>query len=715
MRRTIPLFASLYALAACSGGSDSGGSVVAKDSTPPTITLKPSSASVEGGETVAITATATDAVDGSVPVTLSCNGGTLTGTLLVTASVTTDTTITCTGTASDKSGNSGTGTTAITVKKTVTTVALANASTMVPGEFGAFVVDNLALSAASYSGTLGSRAITVYRGSASALNFVVPTDLPAGTHLLTVQVGDKRYSTTLTIAAAPTIGDPRGVVTTQLNQAVAAIDLLVAEEGARMTPNQRSIYQGYRDQLTSAIAQVPTMSAGDVAALAQMLVSNSPPPSAARMAAARFNEQACNGSMVDFVMAKNLAAVRLLTGLALIVVPEATLTKLAGLAVFIQAAYAIERAKASVSNLVNNCIDEREFELTSSEANGQARNLVSAVTTAGSYGFENKKSKNFRLRETERVNASVAAQVQSAFKHLSDLVAQLPYVPEGLSVTMSNFAMEKTRYVPASEVSLESVSNPNIVGAKGGSGEIVSLVFSYIGDPPSENIDFSFTLSRGNELIPLSGTLVIKLPEAEDAAVTTIQGKALSSQLQVRGAESIEMIQAPAHGTATIGIDGLLRYTPSGQYFGSDQLKFRARNTNGASRTATVLFTINRQFEGSWSINSVSTTSSQSQPGLCPNENNNFTAMLAKISDTQYTTSFDGTTLNFTMASKDDPAGLKTSISGTYEDGPGETTESLSIQIPNSSQLFGTSFWSYVGPGNTRCQGSTQITGTKQN
>jgi hypothetical protein len=89
--------------------------------------------------------------------------------------------------------------------------------------------------------------------------------------------------------------------------------------------------------------------------------------------------------------------------------------------------------------------------------------------------------------------------------------------------------------------------------------------------------------------------------------------------------------------------------------------------------------------------------------------------MLAKISDTQYTTSFDGTTLNFTMASKDDPAGLKTSISGTYEDGPGQTTESLSIQIPNSSQLFGTSFWSYVGPGNTRCQGSTQITGTKQN
>jgi hypothetical protein len=715
MRRSVSLLTSLTVLAACSGGG-AGGTVVSKDSTPPAVSLTPSALTVEGGETVAITATASDAVDGSVPVTLSCTGGTLTGNLLVTAAVPADTTITCTGTAADKSGNNGTSTTTITVKKTVTTVALANSSTMTQGEFGALMVDNLALAATSYSATLGGKTITVYRGSASALNFVIPTDLPAGSHLLTVQVGEKRFSVPLTIGTAPAIADARATITTHLNRAISGIDALLTSDGARMTSNQRNLYQGYREQLVSALSQVASMSAADATALAQMLSANVAAPSAARVVPMAFNEQACNASMGRFITAKNLAAVRLLTGLALIVIPEATITKLAGLVVFVQAAVAIEEAKASVSALVNNCVDESEFELTSTEVSaGEARQLVRAVAVAGTYGFENKKSKNFRLRETIRVNPGIAADIQRAFKHLSDLVAQLPYVPESLSVTMANFAMEKTQYVPASQVSLQNVSNSNIVGAKGGSGDTISLVFSYVGDPPSENVDFSFTLSKGGEPITLNGQLVIKLPGAEDAAVTTIQGKALSAQLQVRGAESIEMVQNPAHGSATIGIDGLLRYTPNGQYFGSDQLRFRARNSNGVSRTATVLFTINRQFEGAWTINSISTTTSQSQAGLCPNENNNFTVTLAKVSDTAYTTTFDGVTLNLTMAGKDDPAGLKGSISGTYDDGPGETTESLSVSIPNSSQLVGTSFWSYVGPSNTRCQGNTQITGTKQN
>ena len=715
MRRSILLMSSLTMLAACSDGG-SGGTVVAKDSTPPVVTLAPSASTIEGGETIAITATASDAVDGSVPVTLSCTGGTLTGNLLVTTANAADTSITCTGTAADKSGNNGTSTTTIAVKKTVTTVALANSATMVQGEFGALTVDNLALAATSYSATLGGRTITVYRGSASSLNFVVPTDLPAGSHLLTVQVGDKRFSAPLTIGAAPAITDARATITTYVNRAIASIDRLVTSEGARMTPNQRNLYQGYRDQLVAALGQVATMSAADATALAQMLTPNIAAASAARIGTLGFNEQACNASMIEFTTAKNLAVVKLLTGLALILIPEATVTKLAGLVVFIEATIALERAKASVTKLVDTCVDESVFELTSADTGGtQAGQMVRAVAVAGSYGFENKKSKSFRLRETIRVNPGVAAEIQRAFKHLADLVAQLPYVPEGLSVTMANFAMEKVQYVPAAQVGLQSVSNGNIVGAKGGSGDTISLVFSYIGDPPSENVDFTFTLSRSGTPINLGGQLVIKLPGAEDAAVTTIQGKALTAQLQVRGAESIEMVENPAHGSATIGIDGLLRYTPGGQYFGTDQLQFRARNTNGVSRAATVLFKINRQFEGMWTINSISTTTSQSQPGLCPNENNNFTAGLAKVSDTAYTTTFDGVTLNLNMASKDDPAGLKGSISGTYDDGPGETTESLSVSIPNSSQLFGTSFWSYSGPGNTRCQGNTQITGTKQN
>lgn len=709
MRRAILMMASMSVLAACSGGGGDD-----RSSSMPVVSLSASSTTVEGGETVVFSATATDAAKASLPVTITCNGGTLTGNILVTARTDTDGTITCTGTASDSSGRQGTGTATITVKKTVAVMELANKPSMVQGEFGALMVDGIALPETSYQGKLGDQTITLYRGSASSLNFVIPTNLAPGSYPLSVQIGQKQYSFTLQISPSAAQSSARQTVSTEINRAISQIDSLLASDGSQMTDNQKGIYQGYREQLNTALTQLGGMSEADVTTLAQLITPNIGAPNAAQFSAVEYDDAACNSSMVRFLAAKNLAAVRLITGLALIVIPDATLTKLAGLVVFIQAAAAIEEAKASVQNLVNKCVDEQQFDLEAAN-NVQFQALVPATTVGATFGFDNKVSKSFRLKETKRLNDSVADKIQSGFKQLVDLIAQLPYVPDSLSNVMTDFAREKVTYIPASAISLDSVSNSSILGAKGGSGDTISLVFSYVGDPPSDNVPFSFTLSTNAEPLTFGGQLSIKLPSAEDAAVTTIQGKAVSSQLQVLGAESIEVVQAAAHGTATIGIDGLLSYTPSGEYFGTDQVLFRARNSNGVSRTATVLLTINRQFEGTWNIHSVSTTTSQSQPGLCPNEDTNLTAYVSKVSDTQYTTTIDGVTLNFTMASKDDPAGLKGSISGTYDDGPGETTESLSVSIPNSSQLYGTSIWSYEGPENTSCRGNTQITGTKQN
>lgn len=701
-------------LAGCGGGGTNEGTA---DTSPPSVSISSSSASIEGGETVALTATASDAIDGVVQSAVSCSSGTVVGNLLVTSAVAADTSVTCTATATDRAGNTGRATTTVIVKATIARLSLATAATLAQGEFGALTAENLPLTATSYAGSLGGRPVTFYRGAAGALNYVVPTDLSPGTHRLEVTIGTRRYNYPLTIGAAPGISDPHAVAAMTLNNAVRTLDAFVAREMTQMTVSQRAIFQGYREQLTAASAQVASMSAADAAQLATLLDRNGATEvrsiGSRGIVTSAFNEAQCNADARRFATAKELAYVRLLTGLALIIVPEATLTKLAGLAVFVQALYALDDAASAVNALVQSCIDESEFQLVGENTSATRAGFVQALAAASSSGFENRKPSRFRLRETIRLNSSVAATVQAGFKQLTDVIAQLPYIPEGLRVSTGNFFTEKVQDVPAGQVSLSNISNPNIAGSLSGSGAILSLTFTYNGTPPAENIAFSFQLNRGGVAIPVSGQLVVALPGAEDAALTLIQGKATTSQLTVRGAETVEIVQAPSHGTATIGNDGALRYTPSGQYFGSDQLTYRARNANGVSRTATVLFTINRQFEGAWNISTRSTTSSQTSPGLCPNETDSFQIFVSKISDTQYTTSYSGYTINLTMASRDDAAGLRGSLTVTYDDDPGQTTETLSVSIPNSSQLTGTSLFQYRGPNNSACSGSTSVTGSK--
>ena len=710
MSRKLALLAGISVLASCSGG---GGGVVTPADSAPTVTLTPSSASIEGGETVAITATANDTVDGTLTPSLSCNGGTLTGNLLVTAAVTADTSITCTGTATDKAGNTGTATTTISVKATVASVTSESGSTLSQGQLGAFTVANLPLTAESYAGKLGDRNITLYRGTASALNFLIPADMPAGTHRLDFQIGTRRFTYSITVTSAPTVANPKAFLTQKLGEAVATVDSLIANEGAGMSSGQRSTYLEYKSQINGLIAQLDTMSAADLQKYAALLQANIRPSASAGLVQAQFNGPACTAALGDFAAAKGNVIVMGVAGIALIFAGVDPLTKVIGLGAYLLALKELTTLGNAVGVVVTECMREPESELQAILDTVASRaKFVDALDVSSVYGFENKKSKSFRLVTTERLDDSVSEKFARGMQQLRDLAAASPHVPAGLASLITAGVVERKTNVPSSQVSLGSVSDSKIVGIKSGSGETITLTFSYVGDPPSENVPFNFTLTNGGKSIPLSGQLVVALPGAEDAAVSLIQGRPITSQLQVRGAESIEIVKAPTKGAATISTSGLLSYTPTGQAFGSDEIQYRARNANGASRTATVLLSIDRQFEGTWKINIRSTTATQSPANSCPNENRDETVFVSKVSDTQYSATYDGVPITFTMAGKDDPNGLRAQASGTFDDGPGKTTETLTINIPNSNFLDGGGSWSYVGPGVT-CSGGTLVLGNR--
>ncbi len=335
------------------------------------------------------------------------------------------------------------------------------------------------------------------------------------------------------------------------------------------------------------------------------------------------------------------------------------------------------------------------------------------VATAGALGFQNDVPQTIRVRHTLKLTSSVAADVQASYKQFVDILAQLPYVPAPVTAAFASFVAEKTEYVPSAQISLGSISSSQVSGSKSGSGDAVTLRFKAI-NPTEENIPFNFVLNRTEgSPITVAAQLTVALPGAEDASFRVLQGKTTQSTVQVRGADSLEVVTPPSHGSVTLTTSGVVTYVPSGQYFGSDTFTYRARNTNGVSRTATVLIDVYRQFEGAWTVTSRTTTTSQSPANLCPNETNTFAITVSKVSDTQYTTSYGGFPLTLTMSGKDDPAGPSGSTTVTYDDDPGKTTETVNASIPNSSQITGGGSFSYAGPNNSRCSGTTSITGVR--
>jgi hypothetical protein len=53
------------------------------------------------------------------------------------------------------------------------------------------------------------------------------------------------------------------------------------------------------------------------------------------------------------------------------------------------------------------------------------------------------------------------------------------------------------------------------------------------------------------------------------------------------------IVTGPLHGTLAIGADGSVRYTPTGEYFGTDRFTYRASDGNAQSETVEVELTIN--------------------------------------------------------------------------------------------------------------------------
>lgn len=717
MRRTICSLMLLGVISAC--GEDSGNSGGDKQAPLVAITAP---TSIEGGETVALSVNVTDNIDSGLTPTISCTGGTLTGTMLVTAPVTATTSIKCTATATDKAGNTGRAEATIEVRTTTASLTVAaETAALTQGKLGVLFAENLPLTAATYTGTIGGKSVTLVRtDDGKSLAFATPDGLATGTQTLIVTIGTRTYNINFDVTAAAAIANPRSVVLDYLTKNRNDAQAFLAANGATFSTAIKDDMTAQIAKMQSAIDAIDGASAADLLAMANYIQANGlgTGGSLSSLAIRTAGDLTiCGGYKQSFLfgVATMIATVKLTTmGIPFVTTPVGFGIVAAG---YFFSYLVFDRGiLRSLDGILSACFkfDAVTFSSysASSQANGITVKYVKALTAAGRTTFSNDRSATFQLKRHASLYDQFAGSIQAAAQRLYSVAVAKNYVPQPLTNLIQKVGgYDET--VPAASVALSNVTG-NITGTIGAAGtDVVSLKFK-ANNPTTETIDFTFTLTpTGSDPLTVDATLSLSLPKVNDAAVSTTQGQAIASTVTVSGADTLEVVTQPANGTVTLQANGAFTYTPTGQFFGSDRFTYRGRNTNGVSTTATVLVTVARKFDGVWRVTSRSTTTSQSSPGLCPNETNTFTISVNKISDTQYTTSYQGFPITLNMASASDPAGLSGSATATYPDDPGTSTDTINVQIPNSTTLTGNGTFNYSGPNNSRCNGTISITGVR--
>ncbi|KPG80214.1 S-layer family protein [Frigoribacterium sp. RIT-PI-h] len=106
--------------------------------------------------------------------------------------------------------------------------------------------------------------------------------------------------------------------------------------------------------------------------------------------------------------------------------------------------------------------------------------------------------------------------------------------------------------------------------------------------------DFTYTATDAEGQTSTGIVTIVVLPDAVDDVTSTKAGTTVTVTAPgVLGNDlgtglRAELVDAPAHGTATIAAGGTLSYTPADGFSGTDRLTYRATDANGESDVATV-------------------------------------------------------------------------------------------------------------------------------
>ena len=709
-------------LSACGGSSSSVPlPPPAADTTAPVISFSASKTDIEGGETVAINLSATDNVDANVSPTFTCDGGTVNGTLLVTERAEAAGTITCTATATDSAGNSASQNLTINVGTSQARLSSSTASfgdSVAQGGIVAINVDNLDFNEGTYTATLNGVAIDLLRPDEDTIGFVLPVDQSVGDAVVDLTIGDKRYSFAFDVTALATIDDPKGVVVDKLQDAISALDDIIASS---MTTSAEAT--GLSDQRTSlqdALDTIDSFSEAEILQTAQFLVANPIFDTAnntnGATARSKIDLAACESAASTYTSSiiRTVAVIGLIAvGTQAAIVSTGLVGAVAGGvagALFIGTLQGDSGPVAKAANVASICVGdlfgdvESDFSSNSTFGNSKARDerstWVKAVSAEGVISFVNNEPKQFTLTGSRSFADSVADVFLDNIDTLINALNRISFIVPDSAITALNAAKVVERDdIAFDEIVLSEISNTNITGALSNQGEQYFVTFNaddVMTTSDSPNIDFSFNLSQVDGEGETVDAQISVLPSAQDAQITVEQGVPTSAALKIDNAESLRIVEQPSLGSVVFNDNNSFEYTPNGLVFGKDQFTYEAVNSSGVSAPAVVMVDIVRVFEGAYAVDM--RFFMEDPTNLCGGDiDGEFVpgvVTVTKLSDLDYRVQAGDTVITTSLASIDDPAGLlfsfdERTVNQVTGDFKTEERDLGNISVPDSRNLDG--------------------------
>lgn len=593
-------------LVACGGGSSSSTPVVPPtpppDTSAPAVTLEASKTTVEGGETVVLTAMANDNVDTQVTPSVSCDGGILVSDFLKTAETEESATITCTGSATDAAGNRGEASVFLNVEPTLMKVELfGDSAELTPGEVAILDITGVELTQSEYEAELNGEQITLFvRDGIAALP--IPVSAEPGQARLTVTLdGERDYSFEFDIQQALTIADPQQYVSDSFDSVITLYDDILSRYSNMLTPAQIDALATEREKAVATRDDLGSYTAAQVEEVALFLQANSLDADGFAVISSALGRTkpwnktlpGCGEASLDFTL--GMAKVGILftmNGFALAANP---LLGLAVTALVYPKALEVleEQVVPAIDDIGSKCLLPFRDMIIEKFQDSRSEKPLNNVPV-----YRNSESRlTFRDGEPERVAVSgrrvFDGEAQTALDNylprLDRILDSLSeFLPNNFVQFLARFRDDEIQDVPSAQWVISNISRDDIEISKDGD----ALTVTFTGqETPASNIDFSFDLADGEgEPTTVQAQLNI-LPEADDVMVEVRAGETVTAEFQTRGADSVRLVSNPSLGNVELNDSGF-SYTAFEGPPGSDRFSYEAVNSTGVSDPATVFIMI---------------------------------------------------------------------------------------------------------------------------
>ncbi|NQZ81571.1 MAG: hypothetical protein HRT52_11200 [Colwellia sp.] len=624
-KQPLPLYSLfLMLLISACGGAGGGGEDDDFDNGDPRVPDLTLQASATAGlplQTITLTYSANDNVDGNITGTISCDNGTLTGNQLVLPDVAVITSVTCTFSATDSSGNAASTQLVIEVLPVDITLTPTNSNIETMTPVALEINGPVTFSSEFITGMIDDREINISVTSNRTAVFMVPYGI-SGPTTLVLPINGLPLHIDFSVEQIEPVTNPEvyiedtftSFINTINTDLASANDELGVDALASLEEGLSKIDELTEEELNNVAIFISQLSFSDGIQKNQNKYSSSNSPfDIANIQASSSCSQASSRVIVRgggllagaWVTYAALTSSLVTEGASLLLAP-------AGIALMYINKKGLwtdidtmleDCGRLDSISMYDNSFDADEYFRLSiiAQKSMQDSNMTVSELTENRVYFTDKEARKTELKlHSSHEDSAIGEKISSMITSIKNVLGKMKIVaPDSIQALLNKFpnALEYTLDKDANNFNLMPITASNVSGeARILDTSNIELTFNFddlLLLPESKRQDFIIRLENPvlESVIEINARLASEgLPTANNANYSVIEGEGVYMQLSGEQADEFQLVTTGEHGLVTLldPLTGKFGYDAPAKSKGSDTFTFITKNGQGESTPATV-------------------------------------------------------------------------------------------------------------------------------